>query len=74
MEQREGSYESRSGGGIESEDAVTMDERNRIERTLQTGPAAKLDISNISGSITVRSWERDEVRVTAAIDTTDRET
>ena len=46
-----------------------MDERNRIERTLKTGPAAKLDISNISGSIAVSSWERDEVRVTAAIGT-----
>ena len=63
----QGQLESRSGRG-ESEDAVTMDLSNRIERTLQTGPAAKLDISNITGSITIRSWERDEVRVTAAID------
>ncbi|MCY3801356.1 MAG: DUF4097 family beta strand repeat-containing protein [Chloroflexi bacterium] len=45
-----------------------MDEPSRIERTLDTGPTARLELSNLSGSITVRPWERHEVRVTATID------
>ena len=45
-----------------------MDETSRIERTLDTGPTARLEVSNLSGSITVRPWERHEVRVTATID------
>ena len=45
-----------------------MDERSRIQRTLETGPSASLEISNLSGSITLRPWDRDEVQVVATID------
>lgn len=45
-----------------------MDEPSRIERTLDTGPTARLEVSNLSGSITVRPWDRDQVYVTATID------
>ena len=45
-----------------------MDEPSRIERTLDTGPTARLEVSSLSGSITVRPWDRDQVYVTATID------
>ena len=45
-----------------------MDEPSRIEQTLDTGPTARLEVSNLSGSITVRPWDRDQVYVTATID------
>lgn len=44
-----------------------MSEGDRIERTFKTGPIVDLDVTNIRGSIEVKSWDREEVRVTATV-------
>ena len=44
-----------------------MSEQDRIERTFKTGPRVNLNIINIRGSIAVKSWDREEVRVAARV-------
>ncbi len=52
---------------VKSEEDIAMDQSNRIERTFETGPAAKLEVSNFRGLIKASSWDRDEVHVVATI-------
>ena len=46
-----------------------MNGGNRTERTFSTGPVARLEISNVRGSIAVKSWDQDIVQVIATVET-----
>lgn len=39
-----------------------------VDRTVATTPTGEVEISNVSGSVDVRGWDRNEVRVTGQLD------
>src|SRR5713226_9615292 len=43
--------------------------QQRISRHYPAGKNVRIELKNLSGTITVESWQRDEIRITATMDT-----
>src|SRR5712692_7144077 len=43
--------------------------QQRVSRRFPAGKNVRLELKNIAGTITVETWQRDEIRVTATMDT-----
>lgn len=47
----------------------TANAQNRVSKRFPVGKNVRVELKNISGTITVESWNRDEIKITASLET-----
>lgn len=56
-------------GGLYSFSSPVAHAQNRVSKRFSTGKNVRVELKNISGTITVESWNRDEIKITASLET-----